>query len=143
MIQGSDADDAGVPLEVLGGFTGGSWARLEADVDADDDAKAASAAAESSLRDELGLAVNAETLVVLAGSGTSMGITSEVAGHVPPRMSDLWEAVSSIAAFKDVESKLSAGVVATKNLEHVLSDAQARLALTPSDMELAACRLPG
>lgn len=53
-------------------------------------------------------------------------------------MSDLWTAVSGIAAFKDVESKLSADVVAAKNLEHVLSDAQARLALTPSDQKLEA-----
>ncbi|GLV12009.1 hypothetical protein MyChFU_53290 [Mycobacterium intracellulare subsp. chimaera] len=138
MTNGSSGNSAAATPEVVSGFTGGSWQRLEADGNADDDAKAASAAAKSSLRDELGAVVNAETLVVLAGSGTSLGITSKVAEHLPPRMSDLWTAVSGIAAFKDVESKLSADVVAAKNLEHVLSDAQARLALTPSDKELEA-----
>ncbi|AQT77990.1 hypothetical protein B1R94_00170 [Mycolicibacterium litorale] len=53
-------------------------------------------------------------------------------------MSDLWTAVSGLEVFRDVESKLSADVVATKNLEHVLSDAQARLALAPSDERLRA-----
>lgn len=134
----SAGDNAETKPEVLSGFTGGSWQTLEADNDADDDSKAASAAAKSSLRDELGLVVNAETLVVLAGSGTSLGITSTVAEHVPPRMSDLWTAVSGLEVFRDVESKLSADVVATKNLEHVLSDAQARLALAPSDERLKA-----
>ncbi|MHA7648754.1 SIR2 family protein [Mycobacterium sp. ML4] len=122
----------------MSGFTDGSWQSLEADSGTDDDARAASAAAKSSLHDELGLVVNAETLVVLAGSGTSLGITSEVEEHTPPRMSDLWAAVSGIAAFKDVENKLSADVFATKNLEHVLSDAQARLALALSDSDLEA-----
>lgn len=138
MTNGSDGDSARATPEVLSGFTGGSWQNLEADIGADDDTKAASAVAKSSLRDELGLLVNAETLVVLAGSGTSLGITSAVAEHIPPRMSDLWTAVSGLAVFRDVESKLSADVVATKNLEHVLSDAQARLALTPSDEGLEA-----
>lgn len=138
MTNGSGGNSAAAPPEVLSGFTGGSWQSLDADGNADDDTKAASAAAKSSLRDELGAVVNAETLVVLAGSGTSLGITSKVAEHLPPRMSDLWTAVSGIAAFKDVESKLSADVVAAKNLEHVLSDAQARLALTPSDQKLEA-----
>lgn len=138
MTGGSEGVSARATPDVLSGFTGSSWQSLEADSEADDDTKAASAAAKSSLRDELGLVVNAETLVVLAGSGTSLGITSASSDQSPPRMSDLWTAVSGIAAFKDVESKLSADVVATENLEHVLSDAQARLALEPSDSNLAA-----
>ena len=63
MTNGSDGNSAGPTPDVLSGFTGGSWQSLEADGDAEDDTKAASAAAKSNLRDELGLVVNAETLV--------------------------------------------------------------------------------
>jgi SIR2-like domain len=134
-VEAGTSQDLG--LQVVGAFTHGAWQSLKTDDTASDDAKAASASAESALRDELGLVVNAETLVVLAGSGTSLGITSEIVEHVPPRMSDLWDAVSSIDVFRAVQAKLSPDIVATKNLEHVLSDAQARLALAPADSELA------
>ncbi len=123
--------------QVLGPFTDGVWQDLEIKNDADDQEKAAGASAEAALRDELGLVVAADTLVVLAGSGASLGITSKAGEHLAPKMSDLWEAISHIDAFESAKSKLSAAIVAEKNLEHALSDAQARLALSPDDTDLA------
>ena len=125
-------------LEALGGFTNGAWLTLGSAEDATDEAKAASAAAESAFRDELGLIINAETLIVLAGSGTSLGVTQGDETKKAPSMSALWTAVSALPEFTAAEGQLNADLVASKNLEHVLSDAQARRALNPDDADIDA-----
>jgi hypothetical protein len=124
-------------VEVLGAFTE-HWQALEETAAETDMARANRDTAESALRDELRLLVNADNLIVLAGSGTSLGLKSGDGANSAPRMSDLWAAVEAIDAFKAVHVKLSPELVMSQNLEHVLSDAQARLALTPNDNELEA-----
>ena len=125
------------PATVFGPFTGGQWKPIAADASAGDDEKAAASSAERSLGDELRTIANAEFLVVLAGAGCSFSIGPGVAGATAPMMSDLWHAVEKIATYAKVKAMLSPAVTASGNLEHVLSDAQARLALNPSDQDLA------
>jgi hypothetical protein len=75
---------------------------------------------------------------VLAGLGTSLGIANaRTASHVAPRMSDLWSEIEQLASFSSIKDRLNEDLVLKQNLEHVLSDAQARLALYPSDSALA------
>lgn len=125
-------------LEVLGAFTNAQWRRLNA-VDGDlNGAEALSADAEGALRDELGQIVNAETLIVLAGSGTSLGVAQEDGTCKAPGMSALWADVSALPEFTAVEDKLNPKLVEGMNLEHVLSDAQARQALNPADTDIHA-----
>lgn len=125
------------PLEVLGAFTSGAWRALIAGERDSDEVKSVVASADAALRDELGLIVNAETLIVLAGSGTSLGMTQADGTKKAPSMGDLWSDVSVLPEFTAVARKLNADLVDSKNLEHVLSDAQARQALTPDDSDLA------
>jgi hypothetical protein len=121
---------------LLGPFTGGVWQELAMDGEADDQEKAASAAAEAAFRNELGSVVAAETLVVLVGLGASLGIATRSGEFLAPKMSDLWDAISKIESFDAVKVKLSPAVIAEANLEHALSDTQARLALSPNDADL-------
>jgi hypothetical protein len=124
-------------LQVNNGYTKG-WQDLEGAKPDELEKVARQDAAHSTLREELSLITNAENLVVLAGSGTSLGITNrDDTGKVPPRMADLWAAVEKLPEFKKVASNLTPELVAAKNLEHVLSDAQARLALDTSNSDLA------
>ncbi|GAA3965230.1 SIR2 family protein [Gordonia caeni] len=125
------------PLEVLGAFTSGAWRALIASEKDSEEVKSVVASTDAALRDELGLIVNAETLIVLAGSGTSLGMTQADGTKKAPSMGDLWSDVSALPEFSAVEGKLNADLVGSKNLEHVLSDAQARQALTPDDSDLA------
>lgn len=55
-----------------------------------------------------------------------------------PGMSALWAAVSALPEFATARDKLNPELVARQNLEHVLSDAQARQALNPRDADLDA-----
>jgi len=123
-------------VEVLSGYTKSVWQGLGGADTTDLDAIAAQDVASRALREELSLITNAENLVVLAGLGTSLGITNPITTNKAPKMSDLWEAVEKLASFSAVESVLSAELVKEQNLEHVLSDAQARLALSPKDSDL-------
>ena len=125
------------PLEALGAFTSGEWHALTAGENDSEEVKSGAAFTDAALRDELGLIVNAETLVVLAGSGTSLGIAQSDGTKRAPSMGDLWSDISVLPEFSAVEGKLSAALVESKNLEHILSDAQARQALTPDDPDLA------
>lgn len=125
------------PLEVLGAFTGGAWRALFPGDSYSEEAKSDIASTDAALRDELGHIVNAETLIVLAGSGTSLGITQTTGTKKAPSMGDLWSDVSALPEFTAVAEKLNADLVDSKNLEHVLSDAQARQTLTPDDSDLA------
>lgn len=123
-------------LEAIGAYTNGTWRTVRASKDDSDETKAEAAAAEAALRDELGLIVNAETLIVLAGSGTSLGLVQSDGTKKAPSMGALWDDVSALPEFSAVENKLNADLVMHRNLEHVLSDAQARQALNPEDTDL-------
>lgn len=122
--------------EVLGSFTDGTWQPVAGDVTAGDGEKAAAAVTDRALRDELGMIVNAEFLVVLAGAGCSFSIGPGTTGSTAPMMADLWSAVQHLGTYPQVKAVLSPGVTASENLEHVLSEAQARLALNPNDPDL-------
>lgn len=125
------------PLQALASFTNREWQAITAESDAKDEERAAAVAAGAALVDELGAILNAETLVVLAGSGTSLGIRQVDGSKKAPSMGALWDDVSQLAEFEEVSGRLNADLVASKNLEHVLSDAQARHAVAP-DVDLAA-----
>lgn len=125
---------------VLGAF-GSTWQSFSPDPADDDAAKVAREKAEASLRDELGLIVNAENLVVLAGSGVSfsVGLATQAGPDSPkaPGMSELWEAVTALDSYAAAAAKIRDETVATLNLELVLSEAVSRLALG-DDAELSA-----
>jgi hypothetical protein len=124
-------------VEVLGGSTE-AWQSLGGSELADDTALARQETAAASLREQLGLITGAENLVVLVGLGASLGIKNGInPAKTAPRMSDLWSLVVNLPSFNAVKSALSPSLVAKENLEHVLSDAQARLALEPTKAELA------
>ncbi|WML66160.1 SIR2 family protein [Rhodococcus sp. AH-ZY2] len=124
-------------VEVLGGFVD-AWQLLGGADPADDLAVAAQETAATAIREELNLITNAENLIVLAGLGASLGIENEKnPKQSAPRMSDLWSLVVKLPSFDTVRSELNPDLVAKENLEHVLSDAQARLALDPAKSDLA------
>lgn len=123
-------------LSIRGGYTDG-WQEFE-ECSEDEALKAAQAAALSSLREEFSLIANAENLVVLAGSGASLGISDAEGKQTPPSMGSLWSDVEGLASFVAAQGRLNPDLIADKNLEHVLSDAQARLALDPADEVLSA-----
>lgn len=122
-------------LAIRGGYTDG-WQDF-GDASGDEE-QAAQAAALSALREEFSLISNAENLVVLAGSGASLDIRDIEGAHKPPSMGSLWNDVESLSSFAAVKARLNPDLVAAKHLEHVLSDAQARLALDPADTGLSA-----
>lgn len=125
-------------LEVLSGSTRGAWQGLEGANPSDLESVALQDVVSGVLRDELTLVTNAENLVVLAGLGTSLGIANaRTASYVAPRMSDLWSEIEQLASFSSIKDRLNEDLLLKQNLEHVLSDAQARLALDPSDSALA------
>ncbi len=126
-------------LEVLGGYTKGAWQSVDGADAGDQDAIALQEVTSRSLREELSLITNAENLVVLAGLGTSLEITnSKDAGKTAPRMSDLWAEVEKLNSFTAVKGLLNPDLVKDENLEHILSDAQARSALNPNSTKLDA-----
>lgn len=118
-------------LEAFASFTIREWRAVTADRSADDETRAAATAVDTALGEELRHILNAETLVVLAGSGTSLGIEQIDGSKMAPSMSALWDDVSRLTAFAAVSGSLNADLVASKNLEHVLSDAQARQSVGP------------
>ncbi|QHC67362.1 SIR2 family protein [Rathayibacter sp. VKM Ac-2759] len=126
--------------EVKGAFVGG-WKPLEPEDESTDAEKAGILAVGSALKDELGAILGAENLVVLAGLGTSLSIPNYEAGHLgAPTMSDLWRDVVVLPELNAIRGTLNPAILATENLEYVLSDAQARAALAtaPGDPELQA-----
>jgi SIR2-like domain len=126
-------------LEVLAGFTSG-WQPLDrSTLKKDDDAgRAILETATSALREELGHIVNAENLIVLAGLGTSLGVENPVSKKSAPKMADLWALIAALPSFSAVQGSLDADLIKSKNLEHVLSDAQTRLAVDKSRTDISA-----
>lgn len=124
-------------LAVRSSFTK-DWQDLDADSSDDDDTRARKAASAAALREELGFVVNAENLVVLAGLGASLSIVNKADSSLKaPRMSDLWAKVEVLPSFKAIEGLFPQDLISGKNLEHLLSNAQARLALDPGSAPLA------
>jgi hypothetical protein len=122
-------------LAVLAGYTSG-WQEIEDSAPADDDQRAAQEAALTALREELSLISNSESLIVLAGSGASLGILDMLGMQCAPSMGSLWSEVEKLPSFGQVKDRLSPDPIVAKNLEHVLSDAQARLALDSAESDL-------
>lgn len=89
-------------------------------------------------QDDMVSLLNSEHLVILAGLGSSIGVSSSDGTKQAPSMSALWEEVAQYSEFDQIETLLSKGIVDNKNFEFMLSDAQARLALIeePSNKEL-------
>jgi hypothetical protein len=139
-VEGNSTPTAATDSSVLGPFAP-AWQPIATDAGEDETARAAREKTESSLRDELGLIVNAEHLVVLAGSGTSFNVT--LGKDAPedalraPSLSELWDAVEALPAFESAKDKIRPETVATRNLELILSEAVSRLALG-EDAELVA-----
>ena len=123
------------PEFLVGGAT--DWQLLSAHAGAPDEKRALIFAAQSVLREELGLIVNSEHLVVLAGLGASAGLTSGSGEKSAPKMSDLWSEVEKLASFKNVQGILGKKPIEQRNLEYVLSDAQGRASIDPSNIDLA------
>ena len=115
-------------LAVLGTYVK-DWVEMTDIPPTDATTNAECGAAYLSLRDELSTIANAEHLVVLAGSGTSLGIVDESGSCPAPSMAVLWKEIAALPSFLKVQAQLSKAPIENENLEHVLSDAQARLAL--------------
>lgn len=128
---------AGSPPEAIGAFTKGNWRAVSTGDKESGEAKSSDVSTEAALRDELGLILNAETLIVLAGSGTSLEITQPDGSSRAPSMKALWNDVSNLPEFSPIEKMFAGDLVEKGNLEHVLSYAQAQLALTGDNSDLA------
>lgn len=93
------------------------------------------------LNERLAAILQSDELVILAGSGASfaVGSVSEAgAGHRAPSMQDLWTEATNSSFYPAAACHLSSSVKEESpgNFEHLLSEAQARLALDPnSDLE--------
>ncbi|MFT8356337.1 MAG: SIR2 family protein [Bifidobacterium aquikefiri] len=124
-------------LALLGGYTKG-WQEIENDTPADENERSIQEAVLSALSGELTAICNSETLVVLAGSGTSLGIKDSSGKCPAPSMGGLWEEVKNLPSFNKVRGQLSSTPISNQNLEHVLSDAQSRHSLEPSNSDLEA-----
>lgn len=122
-------------LGILSGSTDG-WQEGVGLPGEEDHERASRDLALGSLREELSLITNAENLVVLAGSGASLGIGDQTGLSKPPSMWSLWAEVQELESFKTVKSQLNVDAVNNGNFEHVLSDAQTRQAIMPDDTDL-------
>lgn len=130
-----DVDSSSDSLEALsGGST--TWRQLKSAIDAEEEIKTAALNASSDLQDQLSLVVNAEHLVVLAGLGTSIGVTSADGTKAAPTMAALWDAVAALETFESATSGFATRLTAEPNFEHLLSEAQARASLEPDDDDL-------
>lgn len=130
-------DHAGDLKVLAGGST--NWRSLAVADGADEDAKTASSAAIDELQDHLASIVNAEDLVVLSGSGTSIGVTAGAdPSKTSPSMGTLWDSVAALDSFSEATAGFTPTLLKSKNFEHLLSEAQARSALRPDDDRLAA-----
>ena len=95
----------------------------------------------SQLQDRLSLLINSQTLIVLAGSGASLGIKASDGEDGEPKqqapsMRTLWEEITNLPSYANVKDQLSENLVESENLEHVLSDAQMRLHLDDKNDKL-------
>lgn len=127
--------DSGV--EVLNAGLG-AWVDLWAEESGDNRVDPmARAALESDLKVYISRALNAENLVVLAGLGTSLGI-APIGERKAPSMRDLWAKVEGLPEFKSITSTVRGELIKEQNIEHLLSEVQARLGLNPDHAGLTA-----
>jgi hypothetical protein len=90
---------------------------------------------ERDVQNQLLRILSSETLMILAGLGTSLGIP-EVQGVHAPNMNDLWERAELLPEFASVQSIVRPELVQERNIEHLLSEVQARLILEPGNADL-------
>lgn len=82
-----------------------------------------------SVHEYLKRALQMQNVIVLAGSGTSLG---EVGG---PSMGDLWSACTEISSFSKVTSVLKFDTENSQNIEELLSSAESYRQVFPNDAE--------
>ncbi|MFF1385604.1 SIR2 family protein [Arthrobacter sp. NPDC058288] len=87
------------------------------------------------MKDELLRALTSDSLIVLTGLGTSLGIPP-VAESKAPNMWDLWEKVSVLDGFAFASGDVPAEILEAQNIEHFLSHIQAKLSIN-DDCELS------
>lgn len=80
------------------------------------------------LQGDLLRALTSDSLVVLTGLGTSLGIP-EIEDRKAPTMADLWTKVSEIPNFTLAMSAVPASLIEARNVEHLLSHVQARISI--------------
>lgn len=123
-------------IEVLNAGLG-KWTPLAPNEDAGENDSVGFDGLEADLKMNLALALNAENLVILTGLGTSLGIPG-ADGRRAPTMKDLWAEVGKLPEFSGIQSLVSPGLLDEKNIEHLLSEVQARLGLNPDNQQLSA-----
>jgi hypothetical protein len=112
----------------------GEWVTLPSPIDSAEPSLAVGERQE--VKDELLRALTSDSLIVLSGLGTSLGIPA-VAESKAPNMWDLWEKVSALAGFDLASDGVPANILDARNIEHFLSHIQAKLSLQTDDAELS------
>ena len=87
------------------------------------------------VKDEILRALTSDSLIVLSGLGTSLGIPA-IDQVGAPTMWDLWEKVSLLDGFELASKDVPSKILDAQNIEHFLSHIQAKLSLLPGDVEL-------
>ncbi|SDL18433.1 SIR2-like domain-containing protein [Arthrobacter sp. ov407] len=95
----------------------------------------AAAAERQELQIELLRAINSDSLVVLTGLGTSLGIP-KIGDRKAPTMWNLWQKVQSLPTFAAATKDLSRDLIESENIEHLLSHIQARLSVYEANINL-------
>jgi hypothetical protein len=112
------------------------WVELSKS-DEDEEAAIAAASELQELQVELLRAINSDSLVLLTGLGTSLGIP-EIEDRKAPTMWNLWQKVQSLPTFKAATEDLPRGLIESENIEHLLSHIQARLSVDEANTILSA-----
>lgn len=85
---------------------------------------------------ELGRLLSAENLVILSGLGTSLDIPASAPDAKAPTMTDLWDSVVKLPSFSALSSDINPQILEEKNFEHLLSEIQIRLSISPEISKL-------
>ncbi|QRY63419.1 SIR2 family protein [Gordonia sp. PDNC005] len=88
------------------------------------------------VQEELLRCLNSESLSILTGLGTSLGIPPN-SGAKAPTMWDLWNSVAALPEFSSIEPQTPQDILNSQNIEHLLSHVQARINVHPIDATLA------
>lgn len=121
--------------ECLGSFTQGEWRALSVGEGQDEVVQKQVSEVRADLQGHLSSILNAEHLVVLTGLGTSLEIENSHDGTKrAPSMGDLWREISQLQSFENAQAHLDPELLREGNLEHILSDAQARASVLGLDV---------